>query len=123
MFDFQQKRKIRAMAESRVVWVVLLVLATFVSVSTFERYTIARDMAEDRDEAEAELQALKVRHDELEAEVKYLSNERGIEAEMRRQFDVARDGEKVVVIVEDKVLEATSSATTTLPKRPWYRFW
>lgn len=123
MFDFQQKRKIKAMAESRVVWVVLLVLAVFVSISTFERYTIAKDMAGDRAEAEAELEALKKRHSDLEAEVKYLSNERGIEAEMRRQFDVARDGEKVVVIVEEKPAEATSTATTTPVKRPWYRFW
>lgn len=111
------------MAESRIVWVVLLVLATFVSISTFERYTIAKDMAGDRAEAEAELEALKKRHNELEAEVKYLSNERGIEAEMRRQFDVARDGEKVVVIVEAEKDEATSTSTTTPAKRPWYRFW
>jgi cell division protein FtsB len=123
MFDFQQKRKIRAMAESRAVWVVLLILATFVLVSTYERYTIARDMSHYRAEAERELESLKMRHSELEAEVKYLSNERGIEAEMRRQFDVARDGEKVVVIVEADETKATETATTTPDKRPWYRFW
>ena len=123
MFDFQQKRKMRVMAESRVVWVVLLILAAFISISAFERYTIAKDMAEDRAEAEAELEALNKRHSDLEAEVKYLSNERGIEAEMRRQFDVARDGEKVVVIVEAKLENVAPVATTTAVKRPWYRFW
>ncbi len=123
MFDFQQKRKIRAIAESKIIWVILLVLASFVLVSTLERYTIARDMAEERAKAEIELESLKKRHSELETEVKYLSNERGIEAEMRRQFDVARDGEQVVVIVEDVATEATSTTITTEQKRPWYRFW
>ena len=109
--------------QSRIVWVVLLVLAAFVIISTYERYTIAKDMAVGREEAEVELEALKQRHTDLEAEVKYLSNERGIEAEMRRQFDVARDGEKVVVIVEAKQEDVIPAATTTAIKRPWYRFW
>lgn len=74
---------------------------------------------------EAEATALQARKDALEAEVQYLSDERGIEAEMRRQFDVAKEGEKVVVIVEeeeDEQIETIEVEASTNEKR-WYEFW
>ncbi len=124
MFDFQQKRKFRSILESRITWVLLLVLLGSVLVSAYDRYLIAREMAGRRAEAEAELAELKARQDDLKAEVDYLSNERGIEAEVRRQFDVAREGEQVVIILgSDESASSTTEATTTPKVRPWYRFW
>lgn len=125
MFDFHQKRKLRAAFESRITWTILLVLSGLMIVSAYDRYQIARDMAERRLDAEQEQARLRERRTELEADVEYLSNERGIEAEMRRQFDVAREGEQVVIIVEDEE-PAPASATTSDDaevERPWYRFW
>lgn len=123
MFDFQQKRKFRSILESRITWIVLLVILASVLVSAYDRYKIARDMAGRRAEAEAELAELKARQDDLKKEVEYLSNERGIEAEVRRQFDVARDGEQVVIIMGTDEPVASTTATSTPKTRPWYRFW
>ncbi len=124
MFDFQQKRKFRSILESRITWVFLLILIGSVLVSAYDRYLIAREMAGRRTEAEAELAELKARQVDLQEEVDYLSNERGIEAEVRRQFDVAREGEQVVIILgSDESASSTTEATTTPPTRPWYRFW
>lgn len=125
MFDFHQKRKLKAAFESRVTWTILLVLSGLMIVSAYDRYQIARDMAERRLGVEAEKERLVERKAELEADVLYLSNERGIEAEMRRQFDVAREGEQVVIIVDDETVATTSTAlpTSTPSERPWYRFW
>ena len=125
MLDFQQKRKFRAITESRITWVVLLVLTAMVFISAYDRYQIARDMAGRRAEVEKEVRELEARHAELEAEVRYLSNDRGIEAQMRRQFDVAREGEQVVIIVEDEESSIEPLPTSTQPekKRAWYRFW
>lgn len=125
MFDFQQKRKLKAAFGSRVTWVILLVLTTLMAVSAYNRYQIARDMAERRNVVEKELEALVDRKLELEADVQYLSGERGMEAEMRRQFDVAKEGEQVVIIVEDeKATSVLPVSTPTPPKeRAWYRFW
>jgi cell division protein FtsB len=125
MLDFQQKRKMRAFTESRVIWVILLILATFVLISAYDRYQIARDMAERRAEVEREAKQLEERRAELEAEVRYLSNERGMEAEMRRQFDIAREGEQVVIIVEAEgsQVEPLATSTNSEEKRAWYRFW
>lgn len=126
MFDFQQKRKLRAVTSSRFIWLFLLLLSGLVLFSAYNRYQIAQDMANRRAVAEAEVAALEQRKEELKTEVDYLSNERGIEAEMRRQFDVAREGEQVVIIVPPDNLEPEVlplSSTTPSQKRPWYRFW
>jgi cell division protein FtsB len=124
MFDFQQKRKLRAILESRITWVLLLVVIVSIFVSAYDRYLIAKDMAGRRAEAEAELTELKARQTDLQKEVDYLSNERGIEAEVRRQFDVAREGEQVIIILgSDDAGAGVREATTTPNTRPWYRFW
>lgn len=82
-------------------------------------------MADRRETAEIEAQHLKQRLESLGEEVKYLSNERGQEAEMRRQFDIARDGEQVVIILDDDSNHNESNIRPIAPpeKRPWYRFW
>lgn len=125
MFDFHQKRKLKAAFESRVTWTILLIFSGLMIVSAYDRYQIARDMADRRLSVEAEKERLVERKAELEADVLYLSNERGIEAEMRRQFDVAREGEQVVIIVDDEATAATATplSTSTPNERPWYRFW
>jgi len=67
---------------------------------------------------------LRSQKDSLQEQVEYLSNERGIEAEMRRQFDVALEGEQVVVIVEPEAgLDIQPLATSTPEETAWYQFW
>ena len=91
------------------------------------RYDIAMEMKDRREVAEQQAVALQARKDALAEQVQYLSNDRGIEAEMRRQFDVALEGEQVVVIVEEKSDEAEimplSSSTKKEKKGKWYQFW
>ena len=78
-----------------------------------------------RVQAEQEVVHLREQKEALEKQVKYLSDERGIEAEMRRQFDVSLPGEKVVVIVDPKKEESSSSALTKKVDEggSWYMFW
>lgn len=123
MFDFQQKRKIKSWYGSRVTQGVVLFLAILVILSAINRYLIAADMADRRTAVEAEIHSLEARRQSLDEEVKYLSNERGIEAEMRRQFDVAREGEQVVIILEDEPVPTEAEGEEAPTPRPWYRFW
>ena len=58
-------------------------------------------MAARRAEAEGELNQLQERADALKNQVEYLKDEDGVESEIRKHFDVVRDGEQVVIIVED----------------------
>lgn len=92
--------------------------------SAFTRFQIAQEMVERRESAERDLAELKLQKQELEAEVRYLSDERGIESEMRRQFDIALEGEQVVVIVDPEQDDRQKFASTTPAQDPaWYEFW
>lgn len=124
MFDFYQKRKIKNLLSSRYVQGLVLAVTLLVLWNAFERYQIASEMYDRRIQMEQEASALKNRKEALQVQVDYLSDERGIEAEMRRQFDVAKEGEKVVVIVDEQS-EANNiePIPTSTPKRSWYEFW
>lgn len=124
MFDFHQKRKLRSVFHSRLTQIVLLVLSLFIFWSAYDRYLVAKEMSEKRLALEEEMINLQKRELSLDKEVEYLSSDRGIEAEMRRQFDIARDGEQVVIILEDdKATTATATKSKEVESRPWYKFW
>lgn len=124
MFDFYQKRKLKTVLTSRYTQGAILVFALTVAWSAFTRFQIASEMAERREYMENERIELQERKDTLEEKVDYLSDERGIEAEMRRQFDIAKDGEQVVIIVEpEEKIEVLPLSTTTTSKPAWYQFW
>lgn len=127
MFDFHQKRKLRTFFHSRFTQLTLLFFTLLIFWSAYDRYLVAKEMSEKRLALEEEMANLEERKVSLSKEVEYLSSDRGVEAEMRRQFDIAREGEQVVIILDD---EKATSATTSLnkpkdsePARPWYKFW
>lgn len=125
MFDFHQKRKFKTILHSPYTQGFILILVLWIGWSAYIRYDIAQEMVARREVAEEQTKALEAQRERLEAQVKYLTNERGIEAEMRRQFDVALEGEQVVVIVEDEaVSEVMPLSTSTAEAEPkWYQFW
>jgi cell division protein FtsB len=124
MFDFYQKRKLRSLVNSRYTQGVLLLLVFLVGWSAFVRFQIAEEMSDRRELAAQEAALLRTQKDALQEQVDYLSNERGIEAEMRRQFDVALEGEQVVVIVEPETgPEIQPLSTSTQETTAWYQFW
>jgi len=98
---------------SRVTLAILLVLVIGLSFSVYNRFKIERQMAERRTEKEQQLNLLKERKDSLEEKVKYLSNDSGVEAEVRKHFDVAKEGEQVVILLEDERVPIDLSLSTT----------
>lgn len=127
MFDFHQKRKLRTMINSPITQVILLLLSLVVGWSAYVRYDIAMEMKERRELAEQQAAALEAKKQALEEKVEYLSSERGQEAEMRRQFDVALPGEQVVVIVDKDnsgpEIQPLGNNNTIKDEVKWYQFW
>lgn len=124
MFDFYQRRKLKGVFESPITRILLLVLCLVLASSAYARYKISEEVEKKRQEAERELQQLQSQKDTLEKKVQYLSDDRGIEAEMRRQFDVALENEQVVVIVEPDEPEINQATSTYIEEVPaWYEFW
>lgn len=124
MFDFYQRRKAKGLLFLPVTRVALFLVVLVVAFSAYTRYKIAAEMDERREAAEAAVLELRIQKQKLEEKVNYLSDERGIEAEMRRQFDVALPGEEVIVILEeeDEVKPVTFSPLSDNDPK-WYEFW
>lgn len=81
--------------------VLFFVLIFFVGKAALNTYGKMRESSIRRSQAEAELAELENRYEELNKKVEYLGTEKGIEEEIRTKFNVAREGEKVFVIVGD----------------------
>jgi len=127
MFDFHQKRKLRTMINSPLTQGALLFLSLVVGWSAYVRYDIAMEMKGRREQAEQQAAVLEAKKQALEKKVEYLSSERGQEAEMRRQFDVALPGEQVVVIVDKDdagpEVQPLGNNNTVEDEVKWYQFW
>ncbi|MFT5849850.1 MAG: cell division protein FtsB [Patiriisocius sp.] len=120
--QFGKKNNYKAYIYSRPVILVLLIIVVALGVSVFERYTVEREMSDRREHSEAELDRLDDRKVQLENRVEYLEGERGIEEEIRKNFDVAREGEQVIILVgeDEQEIQIVSAA---IPEAPWYLFW
>lgn len=122
MASFGKKKKITDYLYSKPTLAVLGIIAVFMAFSVYQRFSVEREMAARRVEMEMKKQELIERKAELQTKVEYLSGERGIEEEIRKHFDVAKDGEQVVIIV-DKEDEAPAEEVIVEEKKPWYQFW
>ena len=119
------KRTWTAVLYSRITLAILLAVSAFLALSVYERFSIEREMAERRRDVETELSELQKRKADLEEKVEYLSNEEGIEAEIRTHFDVAREGEQVVIIVDresDASAQSASVQEAVKDEGFWSRF-
>lgn len=122
MAGFGKKKTLTEHLYVKPVILVLFVIAIFLSVAVYKRYLVEREMLTRQIQMDADKQELIERKASLEEKVKYLSGERGIEEEIRTHFDVAKEGEKVIILVgADEKKEATS--TPVEPPKPWYKFW
>ena len=100
----------------------LVLIAVLLSLSVHERYGVERDMSERRVMSETELERLQERRVQLEKRVEYLEGERGIEEEIRKNFDVAKKGEQVIILVGEEEKEGVP-IEPEIEKYPWYQFW
>lgn len=135
MFDFHEKRKIRRIIYSKPVIGVLFLGAGLMSISVYNRYEVAKEMEKKLEDRRIELSELHMRAESIEAKVKYLKDERGVEEELRNRFDVAKEGEQVVILVDKKPEKNGDEAIVTDPgveytenidKKSWFdlfKFW
>lgn len=120
------KGKTSGIVFSKLTLIVILIICTFMAVSVYKRYTVEREMAERRYGAEAEYHELESRRDSLLERVEYLRGDSGRESEIRKHFDVAQEGEQVVIIVDNEGEEKTmftEGVSPTVDTAPWWQFW
>ena len=123
MARFGQKKRLTEYLYSKPAIAVLIILAGFLSVAVYQRFSVEREMAARRESVEQERNDLLERKEELEERVEYLSGDRGIEEEIRKHFDVAKEGEKVIIIVDKEEDEPKTTQPLPVETKPWYQFW
>ncbi len=122
MARFGQKNTLQNVFYSKPTLVVLSILIVFLCISVIERYKIAKEMERRTDAVLEEKSELIERKKALEDKVEYLGAERGLEEEIRTHFDVAKEGEQVIILMGEKK-KVSESRTVPPPPKPWYQFW
>jgi cell division protein FtsB len=116
---------------SRFTIALLAFVAFLLSFSVYDRYKIKVDTEARKSAKEEELRELENRKAVLEKKVEYLSGKEGAEAEIRKHFDVAKEGEQIVVLIDERSDDSNSHTSTSYFKDvegsgfwsnliPWY---
>lgn len=101
MREFQDRRRIRKFLHSRYAIAVLVLVCLFLGRAVWGVYAKYQKSEALEARVAAELAALEAREASLRAYTASLETEEGKEREIRGRFGVAKEGERVVVIVED----------------------
>lgn len=112
----------------RLMWRRLFILIFFALVVVMMQgvwgvYEKERESRALRYAAEKELRDLRVREAELRGDISSLSHERGKEEVLRERFDLGKEEEGVVVIVEPSSPEPPPSPTHFERMKGWFSWW
>jgi len=119
MRDFQVKRKTnRWLYWLGMVFLFILLVAMGKGVwGLVQKNQMARD---NYNEAENRLVELEKEKKQLMANVAILKTERGIETEIRKNFSVAKEGERVITIVDNNQTAATTTGDDNDSAWSWF---
>ncbi|HWO07095.1 MAG TPA: septum formation initiator family protein [Candidatus Paceibacterota bacterium] len=120
MATFQQRRDPLRLMWRRLGAIFMLVIIAVALRGVWGVYQKAQESAVLRAEAEAKLAELKDREHQLRTDIANLKSERGIEAELRERYDVAGEGEGVIVIVEPPTPPPEPPASRFQQFRNWF---
>ncbi len=122
---FEQKRQNRKMLYSKVTLVGLCVFCILLANGLFEMYGKARESLDRKNFSAKSLVQLEEREKKLKSEIERLDSRAGLEEELRNRYSVAKEGERVIVIVEDpsgkRVAATTTDATLTEKAATWIK--
>lgn len=102
MIDLARRRKYKRYLFSKPAVGVLVIIVLILANATWNAYEKKRFTGENLDNAEAELEKLQDRSRELKEKTEDLSTPEGVEEEIRRRFPVAKEGERVIILVDEK---------------------
>lgn len=109
----KHKGRFSQLHSSPVVLVLATILAFFIINAAINMYDKYRDTSVYVDHAQEELVTLKERESELSSKLEALETEEGVEREVRETFGFVREGEKVLVIIDEE-----PEVEQVLPQKP-----
>lgn len=100
MRDFIKKKRYYKILYSRIILLLLIVLTVIFGKGAWNMYKKERIANENLINAERELINIKEREGFLNVQISTAGTQKGIEKEIRKKFDVVKEGEKVIMIVD-----------------------
>ena len=122
MREFQEKRKLKKIIYSGWLQIFLGIILLALIFPTVKVYKKSRISLGKSQEIKEEIAGLEKRNAELAAEAARLESESGKEGEIRKRFDVAKPGEKILIIV-DKNSEDVKISGADVKIGFFSRFW
>ncbi|HEY4715413.1 MAG TPA: septum formation initiator family protein [Candidatus Paceibacterota bacterium] len=117
MAEFQKSKKLQGILFSKVTLLVLFVFSVILIIGLFDIVPKERNTNRNKELILDQLNSFKNQSSSLEAQIEKLRTDDGIEEKIREKFRVVKDGEGLVVIVDDQ-----SAKTNTEPQKS-NNFW
>ncbi len=119
MREFQQRNRYKKYLYSKLVIFLLFVFLLMLGRATLNIYKKEKDSRVELERIEEQKAELEGRFNDIKAKAEHIQADAGIEAEIRKKFDVVKEGEGVIVIVEKELpLEVEQEKKNVLQ-----RFW
>jgi hypothetical protein len=99
----KRKKKISSWLDSKIFLLLVFLLAIFLANSALNMYLKSMDAKQYLNTTIDEYSSLEAQYDSAYSDLEYLKSETGIEKEIREKFDLARDGEKAVLIIDEEL--------------------
>ena len=116
MKNFQRKRGFRNILYSKPVLVLLGILVLVFAWGMIGFWGKMRATAENREMSENKVLQLQKEKEKLSSDIAKLNTESGVEESIREKFGLAKEGEGVIVVVDDK-------STVEVPQKDSGGFW
>ena len=115
----RKKKRTQRFFLTNLIIVILLFAIVMLAQSVWSVYKKSEYAGLKKEKANKELTALRERAGLLEKEAERIKTSRGAEAEIRQRFDVGKDGEKLIILLDSP--EKPKPAKTQIKKTWWQK--
>jgi len=102
MRSFQKREKWKHVMQSKIFLMFLGVIILFFFFNMFSFLTKMEETKKNREIAETKVAELRKSREKFSLEIGKLNTERGVEEVIRENYSVAKEGENIIIITEDK---------------------
>lgn len=120
MREYQKQKRLKKRIFSKLSIIVLAALFVLLARSTYNLYVKNIESSKNLARVNASLQDAEDRYQTLSKETQKLETTEGKEEEIRHKFQVSKEGEKVIVVIDDQNTQENSTTTPSLFNRLKY---